>query len=535
MIRLEMMACQAFFTLALLVLVFLSVCVESVTKPKECKSENVSLELDLENGARLQLTLNSANERVMNTEYAVRGVVLMRALEIEEALQKDSSAYPFDAVVKCNIGNPQALGQKPITFTRQVLSLVMNPELLTEESIVNAYPADAISRAQKYLDFVKSVGAYSASNGVAIVRDEVSEFLKNRDSVKVNPNDIFLTSGASEAVEMLMRVLIRSNNDAVLTPIPQYPLYSALTTVLDGYFAGYYMGDETKWELNMAEVKKALFDARNLGKTVRAMVVINPGNPTGSVLSIENMKEIINFCVEEKLLLLADEVYQRNIYTGKSPFISFRRVANQMGTLSDDGTLLKPLQLASFHSTSKGVVGECGLRGGFVDLLGFSNEIKEQVYKLASIKLCSNVPGQIAVGLMVNPPREGDVSYPKYAEETTGIHASLFRRAKRLETVLNSLPGINCKPIEGALYAFPQITLPDRYTQKAEEEGVSPDTKYAIEVLESTGVVVVPGNGFGQRNGSYHFRTTFLPPEDIFDQVLERFSAFHSKFMEEWL
>jgi len=100
--------------------------------------------------------------------------------------------------------------------------------------------------------------------------------------------------------------------------------------------------------------------------------------------------------------------------------------------------------------------------------------------------------------------------------------------------VLNRLPGIFCKPIEGALYAFPLVSLPPKFVQEALDSGLNPDTKYAIEVLEKTGLVVVPGNGFGQRQGTYHFRTTFLPPEDTFEEVLGQFSVFHENFMHSW-
>eukprot|EP00511_Aplanochytrium_stocchinoi_P003542 CAMPEP_0204833086 /NCGR_PEP_ID=MMETSP1346-20131115/15638_1 /ASSEMBLY_ACC=CAM_ASM_000771 /TAXON_ID=215587 /ORGANISM="Aplanochytrium stocchinoi, Strain GSBS06" /LENGTH=505 /DNA_ID=CAMNT_0051965347 /DNA_START=521 /DNA_END=2035 /DNA_ORIENTATION=+ len=504
--------------------------------PEACDAikKPVNPELNLEDDSKFQLTLGTANAKVVSAEYAVRGAVLLRALEIEEDLKKNPDSYPFKNVVKCNIGNPQSLEQKPITFTRQVLSLVLNPDLLTDDTIAKAFPKDAKARARNYLDNIQSVGAYSESNGISVVRKEVAEYIQNRDNVFVDPENIFLTSGASEGVEHLMRVILRSSDDAILTPIPQYPLYSALTTALDGHFAPYYMGEETGWELDMNQVRQSLLDTRSQGKTVRAMVVINPGNPTGSVLSVENMRDIVEFCIEEKIVLFADEVYQKNIYTGEKPFVSFRKVAKDMHLLGTDGVLNAPLQLASFHSISKGVVGECGLRGGYVDLLGFSENVMEQIYKLASIKLCSNVPGQIATGLMVNPPSEGEESFAKYEQETNGIHASLQRRAQKLEAALNALPGIRCHPIEGAMYAFPDITLPDKFVKYAQALGQKPDGMYAIEVLENAGVVVVPGSGFGQNENTFHFRTTFLPPETVFDDVLERFSTFHTKFMEQW-
>lgn len=442
--------------------------------------------------------------------------------------------FPFKKIVKCNIGNPQALAQKPITFTRQVLSLVLNPDLLSNQDILKAFPEDAVARAHAYLADVKSVGAYSESSGMSIVRKEVADFIARRDGVKVQENDVFLTSGASDGVEHIMRMLLRSPSDAILIPIPQYPLYSALTTVYNGHFAPYLMDEQAGWELSMDEIRKSLTTAREQGKDVRAMVVINPGNPTGSVLSESSMQEIVNFCMDEKIVLMADEVYQKNIYGKDKKFTSFRETAKNMGVVSSEGTLLKPLQLASFHSSSKGVVGECGLRSGYLDLMGFSDEVRKEIYKLASIKLCSNVPGQIAMGLMVNPPSEGDESFEGYKAEVDTIFESLKRRSKKLQQCLNSLPGVQCNDIEGAMYAFPKIELPDAFIQKAKELGQNPETMYSIQTLEETGLVIVPGSGFGQAEGSYHFRTTFLPPDDEFDEVLDRFSRFHSSFMKNY-
>lgn len=225
------------------------------------------------------LTVDTANQNVIAADYAVRGAVLVRANEIEKDLSRGKASYPFDSVIKCNIGNPQSLGQKPISFLRQVLSLVMNPELFQLQGLKEMYPEDVIDRAQVYLRAVRSAGAYSASNGVELVREEVAQFIQERDggSIPVDVEDVFITGGASDAVEKVMRLLIRSSDDAILTPIPQYPLYSALTTLMDGHFAPYYMGEETGWEMDMQEVSRAYEEAVALGKTVRGMVVINPG------------------------------------------------------------------------------------------------------------------------------------------------------------------------------------------------------------------------------------------------------------------
>ncbi|GBG31915.1 Alanine aminotransferase 1 [Hondaea fermentalgiana] len=493
------------------------------------KAEACETEVD---ASKVQLREGTMNSKVLRAEYAVRGPLLLRALEIEDDLRSGTGDYPFSRIVKCNIGNPQSLGQKPISFTRQVLSLVMNPELMKDRS-TTSYPSDTYERAEQYLDAIGSIGAYSESQGVRLVREEIAAFISERDGgVRAHSQDLFLTAGASEAVKTLLTLLIRDENDAVLIPIPQYPLYSSLTALMGGYMAEYYMGEEDNWAFDIEEVRRAIRAAKDLGKTVRAIVVINPGNPTGSKLTEEDMREIVSFCLEENLILMADEVYQKNIYRDDDTFTSFRSIVQKMGLLSEEGIMQASFQLASFHSTSKGVVGECGLRGGYVEMLGFPRAVIDQFYKLSSIGLCSNVPGQIAVGLMVNPPREGSPSFAQYEEESMAVFGSLKRRAAKLEAALNAMPGVSCKPLEGAMYAFPKIELPESFVAACLDRGQSPDVAYALELLESTGLVVVPGSGFGQREGTYHVRTTFLPPEDVMEDVLERFKAFHLSFME---
>ena len=142
------------------------------------------------------------------------------------------------------------------------------------------------------------------------------------------------------------------------------------------------------------------------------------------------------------------------------------------------------------------------------------DDVRAQLTKLASISLCSNVVGQFAAGLMVKPPQEGEASFTTYAAERAGILASMFSRAKLIAEALNKLPGLSCNAAEGAMYLFPRIHLPAKAIAAAEAEGMVADEWYCIRLLEATGLVVVPGSGFGQEDGSFHFRTTFLPQKD---------------------
>lgn len=176
-------------------------------------------------------------------------------------------------------------------------------------------------------------------------------------------------------------------------------------------------------------------------------------------------------------------------------------------------------------------MGECGLRGGYFEILGIPESVKAEILKLASISLCSNTIGQITTGLMVNPPGSGEPSYAKYAEERDDILASLKRRACRVTEALNQLDGVSCTNIDGAMYAFPTITIPEKAILASKEAGIEPDALYCMELLEHTGIVVVPGSGFGQKDGTHHFRTTILPPEESMDEVITLLKSFHKNFL----
>lgn len=184
------------------------------------------------------------------------------------------------------------------------------------------------------------------------------------------------------------------------------------------------------------------------------------------------------------------------------------------------------------NAVSKGAYGECGLRGGYMELHNFDAGAVEQIYKLASINLSPNVPGQVALGLMVNPPRRGDVSYAQHVQEKKDLIASLARRARRITDAFNSLEGVTCQETEGAMYSFPQLTLPVKALEEAERLGKAPDVYYCLELLKATGVSTVPGSGFRQMPGTIHLRTTILPPEEEFDDIIRKFKEFHEGFLK---
>ncbi|XP_025879999.1 alanine aminotransferase 2 isoform X2 [Oryza sativa Japonica Group] len=461
-------------------------------------------ELDSSHGGRLvfhggMLTRSSISiAKVLRCEYAVRGEVAIHAQHLQQQLQTQPGSLPFDEIVYCNIGNPQSLGQKPITFFREVLALCNHPNLLEREEIKSLFSTDAIARAKKILSMIpgRATGAYSHSQGIKGLRDEIAAGIASRDGFPANADDIFLTNGASPGVHMMMQLLIRNNRDGIMCPIPQYSLYSASLALHGGALVPYYLDESSGWGLEVSKLKNQLEDARSKGITVRALVVINPGNPTGQILDEQQQYELVKFCKDEELVLLADEVYQENIYVTNKKINSFKKIARSMGYNGDD------LQLVSLHSVSKGYYGECGKRGGYMEVTGFSTPVREQLYKIASVNLCSNITGQILASLIMDPPKAGDASYDLYEEEKDNILKSLSRRAKAMESAFNSIDGITCNKTEGAMYLFPRIYLPQKAIEAARAVNKAPDVFYALRLLDTTGIVVTPGSGFGQGHGT---------------------------------
>eukprot|EP00971_Amphidinium_carterae_P125120 2479082-Amphidinium_carterae.1 len=233
-----------------------------------------------------------------------------------------------------------------------------------------------------------------------------------------------MVNGASAGIEYVLTSLIESSDDAVMIPIPQYPIYSALITLLGGHQVGYVLEEADGWSASISSLEKLLAATRASGKRVKALVLINPGNPTGQVMTEEVVADIAAFCAREGISLLADEVYQANIYTEKKEFVSAKKAALQRG--------VKELELFSFHSTSKGLIGECGRRGGFIECHGVSSAVLEQIQKLAALKLCPGVAGQIMTALMLHPPKPGDLSYEAHQKEEQDVYRGLKKGASLL-------------------------------------------------------------------------------------------------------
>ncbi len=466
------------------------------------------------------------NPHVLKMEYAVRGPIPQRAAELKRQGRE---------IIPCNIGNPQALGQSPLTYFRQVLALVEDPSKIARErklkELFEETPGSPLSEDDFLSDYVLEVserilalsgtgtGAYTESKGFAFVRQAIADFINRRDgfqgSLQADPEHIFLTDGASDAAKRVLNVLIAGPDDGIMIPIPQYPLYSASITMFGGVQVDYYPDEERDWALDREELEAAYLRAARQGVNVKAIVVINPGNPTGAVLDEESIREVIDFAEEHHLAIIADEVYQENVYGGK--FVSFARVLGE-----------RPVPLFSLHSISKGFFGECGHRGGYMEVrnppqvAGTNLNLLDLLLKQASVGLCSNTAGQILTYLMVTPPEEGSAPYRLFEQEKARILRDLYEKAQMIRAAFDEMNGVECFGKTGAMYLFPRLNkLPPGTT----------DFDYCMALLEETGLVTVNGSGFGQKPGTHHLRIAFLPPKEQLEEVLPKWIAFHNRYV----
>jgi aspartate/methionine/tyrosine aminotransferase len=465
------------------------------------------------------------NKNLLAAEYAVRGPIVNRAQQLEEQGRK---------IIYGNIGNPQALKQKPLTYLRQALSLLEYPELLNKPEVLKNYPADIIERVKWILQrHPHGTGAYSQSAGIPFIKQAVADFINRRDGIPTSKDNIILTDGASKGVQAALIALLKTPNDGYMIPIPQYPLYSASITLYGGKTIGYYLDEQHRWQLNNEILEASHTQAKRNGIRPVAIAVINPGNPTGAVLSYDNIKMVVNFAKSHALSILADEVYQENVYAKGAKFYSFAKVMHEINE--------REVSLFSYHSVSKGFLGECGHRGGYMEFRNMPPDVAAELVKLQSISLCSNIAGQLLTYLMVSPPKPGDESYAVYAAEKESILNSLKKKAEILGEGINKIEGMSLDVPEGAMYAFVKFELPPDHSvdEKLMTEAeridfeAKRDSDYCMALLEKTGICVVPGSGFGQLPHTLHFRTTFLPPEDEIREFVVKLKEFHESYCKE--
>ncbi len=456
----------------------------------------------------------------MAMEYAVRGPIPHKALQMKRQGRD---------VIFCNIGNPHALGQKPLTYYRQVLSLLEDPfRIVRERSIMSKLdaadrmPYQILDLCDELLGKMETgLGAYTESKGLLFIREAVAAYIDRRDSVAnpdfvpADPDRVFVTNGASEGAKYVIEMLLADRQDGIMIPIPQYPLYSAAIRKHGGVQVNYYPDEDAGWTLSREMLESAYGSAQADGVCVKCIVAINPGNPTGAVLDRQSIVDVIGFAEAHGLAIIADEVYQENTYGAE--FLSFARMLGK-----------RDVPLFSLHSVSKGFHGECGHRGGYLEVRnaprieGCDSSFIDVLLKQVSVSLCSNTAGQVLTYLLVSPPEEESEIYDQFILEKTTILDDLHAKAAMIKEAFKKMDGVECFGEIGAMYLFPRLNkLPEGST----------DFDYCMALLEETGLCTVNGSGFGQSEGTQHLRIAFLPPREMLEDVLPRWIAFHNDYV----
>ncbi|XP_054889643.1 alanine aminotransferase 2-like [Poeciliopsis prolifica] len=472
--------------------------------------------------------LKEISSNVRNIKQTECLVLFRRTNQIKEELRQGVKK-PYREVIDVFWGDPHRAGLKPLSFVRQVLAACLYPQLMDGDKLM----VDVKQRAQHLLRTCagESVGSYSATAGIPQIVQSVSEYIVRRDGgVPCHPENIYISPGSQWALTNIFKVLVNSEaspRTGVLIPVPCHSTTIISLMTLGAVAVPYYLREEQSWALETEELQRALDSAKGVCNPV-ALYVINPGNPAGYVQSRKCIQEVIRFAAEKKLFLLADEVYQDCVHGKESEFVSYKRALGEIGApLSDT------VELASFHTVSKGLMGECGLRTGYVELVNLDPTVMKHIDNLFSTNSCP-ILGQFALDVMVNPPQPGAPSYPLYLKETQHIRALLAQNVRRVEEVINSFPGFSCQPLEGGAFAFPRVFLPPKAIERAKEAGLEPDTFYCMRLLEEAGVLFSPGSEYGQKEGTYHIRFCIMTPTDTMEEILKRLSVFHKQFMKEF-
>jgi len=337
----------------------------------------------------------------------------------------------------------------------------------------------------------KNYNGYSPSSGIKSATDAIAAEAEKK-GIK-NVNDIFITTGASEAIDICLTALV-DDGENVLLPTPGYPLYTAIASKLQMMENPYYLDENNGWQPDVEDIKS------KINEKTKAIIIINPNNPTGSNANKETLLKLIDIALEHNLVIFADEIYDKLLMDGQK-HISI-------------ASLNKDVPCITFGGLSKNyMVPGWRIGWGIVsgDKARLANYI-EAINKLLRARLCANHPEQYAIPAALY----GDHSHLTVAME------KLTRRRDLTFEMLNSTPGLSCVKPGGAFYAFPKIEIKNS------------DNHFVAELIKETGVVVVPGTGFGQVPGTNHFRVVFLPPEEILEKAYKNIVDFYQKYKNKY-
>ncbi|MEJ1088911.1 pyridoxal phosphate-dependent aminotransferase [Microbacterium sp. Mu-80] len=399
------------------------------------------------------------SSKLKNVLYEIRGKALVEAARLESEGHQ---------ILKLNTGNPAVFGfEAPHQIVRDMLA--------------------ALPNAHGYSD---SKGIISARRAV------VSRYEQIEDFPRFDPDDVYLGNGVSELITMVMQALL-DEGDEVLIPAPDYPLWTAMTSLAGGTPVHYVCDEENGWQPDLDDIR-----ARITPQT-KAIVIINPNNPTGAVYSREVLEGIVQIARENQLLLLSDEIYDRILFDG----------VDHIPT----ATLAPDLLCLTFNGLSK-TYRVAGFRSGWLVITGPKTHAKgflEGITLLASTRLCPNVPAQHAVQAALG----GVQSIDALISPTGRLHEQRDIAWQGLE----SIPGVSCVKPEGALYAFPKLD-PNVHE-------IRDDEKLVYDLLVSEKILLVQGTGFNWATPD-HLRVVTLPEARVLSEAVERLGNFLSSYRQ---
>ena len=390
--------------------------------------------------------------KLANVCYDIRGPVLARARQMEEEGHR---------IIKLNIGNPAAFGFEA-------------PEEIVVDVIRN----------------IRDASGYSDSKGLFSARKAVMHYCQQKKIPGVTIDDITLGNGVSELIVMAMQGLL-NNGDEVLVPAPDYPLWTAAVSLSGGTPRHYLCDEGAGWLPDLDDIRAKITPA------TRAIVVINPNNPTGALYPDDLLRGIVEIARQHELIVFADEIYDKVLYDG--------RKHTSIASLADDVLFI------TFNGLSKNYRA-CGFRAGWMIVSGEKRHAQDYIEGLnilASMRLCSNVPGQHAIQTALGGYQS--------IEDLVAPHGRLCKQRDLAWELLTQLPGVTCVKPQAALYCFPRLD-PKLYP-------IDNDQEFILELLEDEKVLLVQGSGFNWPHPD-HFRVVFLPNVDDLAEAIGRIARF---------
>jgi len=390
--------------------------------------------------------------KLANVCYDIRGPVLVRARQLEEEGHR---------IIKLNIGNPAPFGFEA-------------PEEIVVDVIHN----------------LRDASGYSDSKGLFAARKAIMHYCQEKKITGVGIDDIYLGNGVSELIVMAMQALL-NNGDEVLVPAPDYPLWTAAVSLSGGTPRHYLCDEGAGWLPDLADIRG------KIGPSTRAIVLINPNNPTGALYPDDLLREIIGIARQHQLVIFADEIYDKVLYDGATH--------TSVASLADD------VLFVTFNGLSKNYRA-CGYRAGWMVVSGelrHARDYIEGLDMLASMRLCSNVPGQYAIQTALGGHQS--------IVELVAPEGRLARQRDLAWELLTQIPGVSCYKPKAALYLFPRLD-PKRYP-------IADDQQFILELLLEEKVLLVQGTGFNWPSPD-HFRVVFLPNVDDLREAIGRIARF---------